>query len=239
MPAMVGRSFGYIVSENYELRESVSKMRDSKKEFMLGVKQVSLTDIAFGNLRALKEREYLSVLTHFVVKYKKNLPILYKEFNEISTEKGDYEEKFWLPFWLFKDRIIFSSAQQSRDYLVPFLNDALNQDIRIPQYNVQQIYDDFEPQDRVWGFGFMKRPDAISSGQLYGEVAAADPLVQQLENSSKNFCAINLPLHDIELKIAVYSVGTIVVHKNWAKMNTYKDKFKEIQKKLETYEVLS
>jgi hypothetical protein len=161
--------------------------------------------------------------------------------NEVSADKAyssrNNLKKLYLPFWLFKNQLVFSSAQQSRDYLLPLLNKALNQKITIPFYDVKRIYDDFESQNRVWGFGFMKRPDAISSGQVFGEIASDDPLVQQLENSSKSFCAISLPFKEGEVKIAVYAVGTIVIHKNWAKMNNYRTNLKVIQDKLKPYEV--
>lgn len=234
---MIGRCFGYVEEENYTLKDAIAEINESDKEFKVDDKEVIIKDISFGNLKALKERDFVSALAKIEVKYKKNLPTLSKEFNEIYTEKGDFDEKLYLPFWLFKNKLVFSSAQQSRDYLIPRLNKALNQKITIPFYDVKRIYDDFESQNRVWGFGFMKRPDAISSGQVFGEIASEDPLVQQLENSSKSFCAISLPFKEGEVKIAVYAVGTIVIHKNWAKMNNYRTNLKVIQDKLKPYEV--
>ena len=237
MPSMIGRCFGKIKKENYTLKDAISKIRETSTYFSNEDKTINIKEISFGNLKVLKERDYLSVLTKVDVKYKKNVPALDKEYNEIYTEKGDFEEHLFLPFWIFKDEIVFSSAQQSRDYIIPFLNKALTQDIKIPMYDVKKIYDDFEPQNRVWGFGFMKRPEAVSAGQVFGEITATDPLVQQLENSSKNFCAINLQITNIEVKVAIYSVGTIVIHKNWSKMTTYRDKLKEVQDTLKPYEI--
>jgi hypothetical protein len=234
---MIGRCFGSIEKEDYTLKEALAKIGAVSREFKVDGKDVLIKELTFGNLKALKEREFVSALAKVEVKYKKNLPVLDKQFNEILTQKGDFDERLFLPFWLMKDQIVFSSAQQSRDYLIPFLNEALKQKITIPHYNVKKIYDDYEPQDRVCGFGFMKRPDAISSGQVFGEIKSADPLVQQLEDSSKSFCAIALLFKNVEVKIAIYEVGTIVIHKNWAKMSSYRSSLKQIQDTLKSYEV--
>lgn len=83
----------------------------------------------------------------------------------------------------------------------------------------------------------MDRPEAIGSGSVYGDIDMTDPLIQELDDSEKNFVCLKLNIKGEETSINVYKSGTVVVRKNWYEMASHISSLKEIRDYLKKYEI--
>lgn len=184
----------------------------------------------------LREREFLAVLTQVNASVKRYVQSLDPQVNEITSKQEDVSEIVRLPFWIFKDSIVFAKADPSRDFLLPFIQDKLGIQVKIPKYNVQRLFEDKKDYGAIWGFGFNDRPGAISAGALYGEMDQADAMIQEVDGVDKNFVSMTFDVGGEHVKASIYKVGSIVIYKGWNKMAATHQKLKVIKTQLADYE---
>ncbi|MGC8622304.1 MAG: hypothetical protein ACP5U0_10355 [Caldisphaera sp.] len=239
---MIARCFGHI-NKDLNLKEVERILNDIKtvnKEYKInkkGIELFSVKSVEKGRLKALIERDHLACLVKGIIKVNRNTQIINEEKNEIERKKEINEIQIILPFWIFKDGIVFSGAQAARDFLIPFLEDILNIKITIPYYDIGKIYTDLrDSPGRVFGFGFIERPNAINAGSIFGEMELDDPLVSELDDSNKSFVSINLKIKDSVIRITVYAVGSIVIMQKWLNMAETYSKLKIVKQELSKYE---
>jgi hypothetical protein len=239
---MIARCFGH-VNKELDLREVdkiLNEIKNTKKEYEFnkrGIRRFSIKSMEKGRLKALIERNYIACLIKGAIIVDKNISVVNEEKNEIERKKEENEIPITLPFWIFKDGIVFSGAQAARDFLIPFLKETLNIEITIPHYEIGKIYADFKTSPgQVFGFGFIERPNAINAGSIFGEMELDDPLVSELDDSNKSFVSINLKISSKIIRVTIYSVGSIVIMQKWASMAETYSKLKTVKQELSGYE---
>ena len=240
---MIGRCFGHINSELNlkEVEGILIKNKNQNHNYSIDksdIKSFSINSLEIGKLTALSERKYIACLIKGQLTVNKNIPVVNPFKNEIEQKKQESTVPISLPFWIFKDEIIFASAQTARDFTIPFIKEVLKVDVYIPHYDVKRIYKDFKTQTgKVFGFGFIDRPNAISAGAIFGEMELDDPLVEELDDSDKNFVSINLTIRDKVIRASVYSIGSIVIMQKWLNMAESYSKLKIVKDALTGYEI--
>ena len=240
---MIGRCFGHL-SKELNLREADELLKKARgKEFSVDVdkryiKKFTIKSLEKGRLRALTDREFISCLLKVELVVNKLLPAIDEEKDEIVQKTQQDTFALSIPAWIFKDEIIFSKAEMAREIAVPYLKRILGIDITIPAYNIGKIYEDYKSEaGKIFGFGFIDRPNSIGKGAIFGEMDVDDPLVAELDESDKNFVAVNLKVGNQIVRASIYSIGSIVIMQSWLKMAENYTKLKAIRKVLEKYEV--
>lgn len=238
----MGRSFGR-VSDNIDLSLFSSRIKEiNRYHGYIAMKENRPFDIQvidqgiFSGASVLAEREYIACLATVKLYVEKRSPVLDRDKNEIDVEKAMIEVVEKLPFWVQRDSVIFSRSTDARHFLIPYLQERIRTEINIPHYNVKRIYEDYKPGGRVCGFGFLDRPDAISSGSVYGDIDPTDPLITELDSTEKNFVCLRLNICGDEVSINVYRNGTIVIKKNWYEMGSYLPCLRKVTEFLRGYE---
>ena len=240
---MIGRCFGHIDSELdlKEVEKILIKNKTQNHNYPIDksdIKSFSVNSLESGKLTALSERKYIACLIKGQLTANKNMSVVNPFKNEIEWKKQENIVPVSLPFWIFKDEIIFAGAQVARDFTIPFIKDVLKIEVDIPHYDIKRIYADFKAQaGKVFGFGFIDRPNAISAGTIFGEMELDDPLVEELDDSDKNFVSINLSIRNKIIRASVYSIGSIVIMQKWVSMAESYSKLKIVKDALAGYEI--
>lgn len=237
------RCFGHINSE-LNLKEAEKILIKNKNENhnysvnKSDIKSFSVNSLESGRLTALSERKYIACLIRGQLTVNKNISVVNSFKNEIERQRQENIVPISLPFWIFKDEIIFAGAQVARDFTIPFIKDVLKVEVDIPHYDIKRIYADFKAQaGKVFGFGFIDRPNAISAGTIFGEMELDDPLVEELDDSDKNFVSINLSVRNKIIRVSIYSIGSIVIMQRWLNMAESYSKLKIVKDALAGYEI--
>ena len=241
--SMIGRCFGHL-SKELNLRDVDALLKAAKdKEFTVDVdkryiKKFTIKRLEKGRLKALVDRNFISCLLRVELVVNKLLPTIDEERDEIVQKTQEDTFTLSIPAWIFKDEIIFSKAELAREIAVPYLKNILGIDITIPAYDIGKIYDDYKVETgKIFGFGFIDRPNSIGKGSIFGEMDIDDPLVAELDESDKNFVAINLKIGTQIVRASIYSIGSIVIMQSWMKMAESYTKLNAIKGMLAKYEV--
>jgi hypothetical protein len=238
---MIGRSFGHVGSEinlndfSRILREggSYEWTRDGRVKQRFRIEAIDQG--AFAGPEVMQEREFITCLAQIRTEIEKGRPFLDRRGNEVRIEKEVIPITDRLPFWVFSNEIIFTSARTARQFLLPYFNDELKLNVSIHGYDVEKIYN--EKKQIACGFGFMNRPESIGSGAIYGDIDLTDPLVQELDDSEKNFVCLTLMVDHEPTSFNVYKSGTVVIKKNWFEMAPNVNNLRRIRAFLEPYEI--
>jgi len=240
---MIARCFGYINKELdlEEVDNILNKYKNEHKVYEIdknNIKNFSVNLLEKGRLKGLVDnRNYIACLIRGTITENKNFSTVNSEKNEIESKQEEEEVEIRIPAWIFKDEIVFSGAQTARDFAIPYFKDLLKIEIKIPHYNISKIYNDFKSTGEIFGFGFIDRPNPISAGSIFGEMESDDPLVSELDNSDKNFIAMNLRVGDKIIRVSVYSVGSIVIMQKWISMAENYSRLKLVREALKAYEI--
>lgn len=240
---MIARCFGHINKELdlKEVDKILNKYKNEHKDYKIdknNIKNFSVNLLEKGRLKGLVDRDYIACLIKGVITVNKNISTVNPEKNEIERKQEENQVPIYIPAWIFKDEIVFSGAQVARDFAIPYFTDLLKIEIKIPHYDISKIYNDFKSKSgQVFGFGFIDRPNAISAGSIFGEMELDDPLVSELDDSDKNFIAINLKVKDKIIRVSVYSVGSMVIMQKWISMAENYSRLKLVREMLKAYEI--
>jgi hypothetical protein len=240
---MIGRCFGELSRELNlaEVEKILNENKNKTKSYNLekrDVKEFSVHNLEKGRLKALVERKYIACLIKGDILVNKYVSTVNEEANEIERKNKEEKVSISMPFWIFKDEIVFSGAEAARDFVIPYLKELLGIEIIIPHYDIGRIYNDFKTKTgQVFGFGFIERPNSISAGSIFGEMEMDDPLVAELDESDKNFISINLKVKDKIIRASVYSIGSIVIMQKWNNMAETYPKLKIVRDALKAYEI--
>jgi hypothetical protein len=238
---MIGRCFGHL-SKPLNLKEADAILKKAElKEYHINkrdFKSFRIQAVEKGRLKGLVEREFITCLIKVELTVNKYIPTIDVERDEIVSKSEEVAIKLSIPAWIFKDEIIFSKAELARDVAVPYLSEILQVKIAIPHYDIKRIYNDYKQEaGKIFGFGFMDRPNSIKSGTIFGEMESDDPLVAELDGEDKSFVAINLKIKESLVRASIYSIGSIVIMQKWLKMAESYPKLRIIRDMLKQYEV--
>jgi hypothetical protein len=240
---MIGRSLG-IVGSDINLDDFSRVLRaggtyewthDGKVKQKFRIEAIDQG--VFSGPEVIQNREFITCLAEIRIEIEKGRPVLDRRLNEVKIVKETIPMTDRVPFWVFSNEIIFTSAKTARQFLLPYLNDELKLNVSIHGYDVKKIYED--KKSIACGFGFMNRPESIGSGAIYGDIDLTDPLVQELDDSEKNFVCLTIPVDHEPISFNVYRSGTIVIKKSWFEMAPNVNNLRRIWSSLRPYEINS
>ncbi len=242
---MIGRTF-IDLPEEIKLTDAVKKFKslggtkfisERKNTFVItSVKTGDVRDF-FADSNGVSERNFVPIIISISVDLEEKVPEINETRTDINIKKQKHEVPIHLYFWLFKDKIILSRVSDSRNYLLPILDNIFSKKIEIPYYDVNRIYSDYRGKKGVHAYGFLGRKDSARSGSLYfpNGIDEYDVVFQETDKVSKSFVSLAGVLDDVDF--TVYGSGAIVIRKDWYSMADYLGKLMEIRDFLRKYEV--
>jgi hypothetical protein len=225
---MIGRGFCKLDRE-VDITEAVRKLDNLKnKKYYSDIKKIkgyTIKKIEKGTTKNYfpensndEKRNLVPIIFNIEVEKEENLAKINSSQTDIDMDKKLVKSEINLFFWLFSDRIIFSNVPNSRIFLIPRLKEILGFDLKLPEYDVDKVFNDFKADKSkgdIRGYGFKERKDYMHSGFLSGDPDTSDQVVAQTINDKKTQVLLKVNVLGDDVFFTVYSSGSVVIGKNW------------------------